>query len=340
MKLFQFRTAKLFYATVILLSLAIAFYAGWLVGRNNTCGRPDNKIIRLGPEKLVNPLLACEDAEGRLNARQLQPFKKKLEQLIAEKVKSGDLSDAAIYFRDLHDGMTLEINPDDSFEPASLNKIPIMIGYLKLAEKNPALLKKRFTYIGKVDSTKEQYFKPQKTLEPGKTYTVEELLRFMIAYSDNNSWKLLLDNIDQKYLYAVLKDLGVDYKVGPVGEWLVTVKSYAIFMRVLYNTTYLNKEMSEKALEFMTGRNFQGGISSSIPKEIVVANKFGEMGTPGPNGPVRQLHDFGIVYFPDRPYLLSIMTKGDDYGKLANVIHEISKLIYEEFAAQNAKVRH
>ncbi len=215
-----------------------------------------------------------------------------------------------------------------------------MIAYLKLAEKDPGLLKKKLVFNSKIDSTTQQVFKPQKTLEPGKAYPVEELIHLMIAYSDNNSWNLLLDNIDSQLLDSVFRGLGVGFSIGPSLEQMVSIKSYGTFLRVLYNSTYLNEEMSEKALEFMSERNFPFGISSSIPSDIVVASKFGEKGTAGPHGPVLQLHDFGIIYYPKRPYMLSVMARGKNYNELASVIHSISQLIFKEFDAQNENKYH
>jgi hypothetical protein len=43
----------------------------------------------------------------------------------------------------------------------------------------------------------------------------------------------------------------------------------------------------------------------------------------------RELHDCGIVYLPDNPYLLCVMTKGNDFAKMEKIIEEISRLSYE-----------
>lgn len=48
-----------------------------------------------------------------------------------------------------------------------------------------------------------------------------------------------------------------------------------------------------------------------------------------PNPITKELHDCGIIYYPERPYLLCVMTEGNDLNELAGVIQNISKTVYE-----------
>ncbi len=64
---------------------------------------------------------------------------------------------------------------------------------------------------------------------------------------------------------------------------------------------------------------------------IPVSHKFGEAGT---GNVERQLHDCGIVYFPDHPYLACIMTRGKDTDELKKSIVDISRFIYEKIDEQ------
>ncbi len=42
-----------------------------------------------------------------------------------------------------------------------------------------------------------------------------------------------------------------------------------------------------------------------------------------------ELHDCGEVYRPDHNYLLCIMTRGNNFTKMANAIKDISKTVYD-----------
>jgi beta-lactamase class A len=116
-------------------------------------------------------------------------------------------------------------------------------------------------------------------------------------------------------------------------EDYISVQAYAGFYRILYNASYLSKEMSERALIYLSYEDFKEGILAGIPKGLPVASKFGERAL-GPNYEIKQLHEFGIVYYPGRPYLIGIMTRGRDFDKLKTVLRDISRLIYEEIDRQ------
>lgn len=74
----------------------------------------------------------------------------------------------------------------------------------------------------------------------------------------------------------------------------------------------------------MSQTEFKEGLNRGLPAEITVAHKFGERDL----GQQKELHDCGIVYYPNQPYLLCVMTKGADFDDLSETIGEISKLVY------------
>lgn len=98
---------------------------------------------------------------------------------------------------------------------------------------------------------------------------------------------------------------------------------------ILYNAAYLNREMSEKALQLLSLQDFRLGIAAGVPKGIKVAAKFGEI-VPENKSEDIQLHEFGIVYHPKGHYILGVMTRGRDFAAQAGVIRDISAMIYTE----------
>ena len=107
---------------------------------------------------------------------------------------------------------------------------------------------------------------------------------------------------------------------------------------MLYNGTYLTKEMSEKALELLSKVDFTGGIRSGLPSDMVVAQKFGERDISTTSGvaragDIKELHDCGIVYFPDHPYLLCVMTSGNNFDKLSSVLKDVSNVVYQSMSS-------
>lgn len=301
----------------------------WWVSSNDVI--PEHQHIHLPGYRFTNPLLECSLASTHIEDIKFRSFKNELKQVIAEHERAGDCEQVSLYFRKLESGDSFGIKSKELYVPASVLKIPVMIGWLKRAERDPAILKQSIRYDGENDLTVDQAFKPRETLRAGESYTVDDLIFRMIVYSDNNAWLLLVDNIDKGELTSIDKDL--DLKFGPADRDgnTSTVREMSSYFRVLYNATYLNREMSEKALEYMSHNGFAEGIAAGVPKKTLIAGKFGERTMP--DG-VRQLHDFGIVYHPAGCYLLCIMTKGTDFKRLSAVISDISGLVYKKVSSR------
>jgi hypothetical protein len=114
----------------------------------------------------------------------------------------------------------------------------------------------------------------------------------------------------------------------------MTAKDFSYFLRVLYNSTYLKKDLSEKALELLNTVDFKDGLVAGVPNNITVAHKFGIKGDFANNDKNqvvnRELHDCGIVYHNQRPYLVCIMTKGNSsLQDSESVLKNISSMIYQ-----------
>lgn len=289
---------------------------------------PASYLASPSQTRYVDPLIYCDIAE-RKEFYEFKPLETVIRSKIDEEIGAGLADKIGIYFTDLKTGRWTGVNEDEKFSPASLLKTPVMIAYLKEAESDPTILDRKIIYDGSFDDTTKQNFKPSKRVEAGKSYTVDELLRYMMFYSDNNAAHLLIANADQDGLEEVFGDLGIPFPADTSD--FVSPKTFSIFYRALYSARYLNREMSDRALELLVYNGFPQGLYSTVPKGIVIAQKFGEHSFPADkNGRVkRELHDCGIVYYPDRPYFVCVMTKGDDFSKLVKVIEDIGRLVYQ-----------
>lgn len=286
-----------------------------------------NREIRL-PEnyRFINPLLECDsNLDSAISTKNLVLS---LEDYIKTQKKEKIVTEVAVYYRDLNNGPWFGINENILFSPASLVKVPLLMTYFKDAESNPEILKRKIKNTFKSTDYPRVYFSPKEKLEFGVEYSVEELIRRMIVYSDNVAHDLLFNNIDNEKLKKTYGDLGVDTSKiyeDPGGN-SVSIKDYSSFFRILYNSSYLNRDLSEKALRILSETVFTDGIVAGAPKDIIVSHKFGERNFVLTGE--KQLHDCGIVYKPQKTYMVCIMTKGNDLVELAKVIKEISSMIY------------
>jgi len=290
---------------------------------------PQHQEIREGGYSYINPLVACESSEDAEENTQLKAMKRKLEKAIEDQIKRKWTTDAAVYFRLLNSGRWISIKSNDTFSPGSLLKVPVMIAVLKEEERRPSFAGDKIIFRAPTPLGAEPNYKPSKILEAGESYTVDDLLYRMIVYSDNDAMYLLMATLDKKFYEDLVNELNREFSVPPPqsGDYM-TVEEYAAFFRVLFNATYLSKEMSEKALGLLVKTEFNEGLNGGVPSRIPIAHKFGER-VYGRNNEAKQLHDCGIVYYPDHPYLLCVMTTGTSFEYLDDGIREISRIVYE-----------
>lgn len=296
--------------------------------RSSLYERRDKKAAIRFP--LVSPLLFCGANEGMEN-NVYSSFRFKVEHYVNDIMSNKKANHISVYYRDLSNGPWFGINEDEGFTPSSLLKLPLLISALKENEEVDNVLIDRTIKFEKKEFIGNQYFKPEVELEIGKTYTVSELLRRTIIYSDNESAILLYKLLGDTKLIETYVNLGL---ISPQGvmDFNMNVKEYGSFFRVLYNSSYISKESSEFALELLAESKFINGIKSGVPKDTIVSHKFGEqINTDG----VLQLHDCGIVYALKKPYLLCVMTRGNNFPELAGIIKNISKIIYDGVTGEN-----
>ncbi len=253
----------------------------------------------------------------------------RIEAFLTTEVTAGHLTEAGLYFRDLEDGPMFGVNETTEFAPASLLKLPLALVYLTQAERHPEILDERLS-VANPSWSFAQTFHGEKWIDPKEPHTVTELLMHMLAHSDNDSYGVLLTHLyegGQKGLITeTFLELGF-IDPNDINDEVLSVRRYGAIFRALYNASYVSPALSEMALEWMAQSNFTEGLRGGVPEKVAIAHKFGERFTEDGK---KQLHDCGIVYYPGNPYLICIMTKGDDFSELTEVIRRISAEVYQE----------
>ena len=288
----------------------------------------NSKQVRQGGYRYINPLLECEVGFNPQNS--FGELRVTLEDVIDNLKSRGTIEEASIYLRDLNNGPYIGINDEEEFSPASLLKLPIMIAYYKQAERQPGYLNTKIKLNVEKDYNSWESIKSSKYLKIGEEYTYDQYIDAMMLYSDNNAMAILSQQMSLALQDEVYKALGVTIPGSQGINDFMSVRQYASFFRILYNSSYLEPESSEKILQTLTTIEFKDGIRAGIPQGIAVSHKFGERVV---NERI-QLHDCGIVYLEDRPFLLCIMTRGDNLDELTGVIRDISAIIYKDISTK------
>lgn len=288
----------------------------------------DNRLDN-GKYKFVRPILNSGYGDESETLKWF-PAERKLKSAVQDIVAQSPDIKSSVFFLNLDNSGWFGVNTADTFIPASLLKLPMLISYYKLRETEKDLFEQKINYEGQDYNDLKNI--GNGTIKPGNTYSVKELLREMIVHSDNNALQLLYA-YRQNSLKLIFDDLKIplpstDGEIA-VSDF-VTTRDVGRFMLVLYNASYLNIEDSEEVLKILSETEFKDGLTAGVPDGTTVSHKFGERTIENTSESLKaELHDCGIVYHPRIPYVVCIMTKGNDLNTQKQLIQKISKRIYE-----------
>ena len=288
----------------------------------------DPYIARLHGTKYVDQLLY---AENECESDIYGGLKQEIISYINEERAAGNIENASVYIRiyNTH-GEWICINPDEQYHASSLLKLPILFTFAKMAELNPSILDQKVLFK-QSDYTELKQTYVSKKLVQGQIYSIRDLLKYLIAYSDNDALHLLYNYHNPAVYKKVFTDLELSYHDNPSnGPVTVKVKEYSVLLRVLYNGSYLSTQSSEFALDLLSQSDFRYGIKQGVPDSVTMAHKFGEYFTPSES----QLHESAVVYTKKHNYIITVMTKGKNMTQLSNVMGNISKIVYSSIIEQ------
>ncbi|MBI5456169.1 serine hydrolase [Candidatus Kaiserbacteria bacterium] len=320
----------------VILILAIGVVLGYGAAFLNLNWRERNFLnssypLRANDEsfRFVHALVAYETPQATVLPEYAE-LKRKVETLIHEKLQDGTAESISVYYRDTEASRWIGVNEDTAYYPASLLKVPLMIAYFKAEESDPSLLQRKIVYVP--ISVGDKYEAPSQ-LTSGRSYTIQELIEKMIIDSDNGATFTLVNRIDPDLLASVYRRLGITDPGDDSATYRIPTETYALFFRTLFNGTYLTPSASERALEILSRTTYKDGLAAGIPEGIVVSHKYGEHVAQKDGAPVgEELHDCGIIYKPDHPYLLCVMTRAKTLDAAKSVIKTISELVYSHLS--------
>jgi beta-lactamase class A len=273
--------------------------------------------------KYIKPLAYVEK---NCESEKLSHLKKQISLAIESKKKDASIMSASVYLRDFESSDWTSINDNEAYIPGSLLKVAVMITYLKMEELHPGMLEQQYV-VDMVDEKKHDNQNYQiKSVKAGQSYTIRELIKNMIINADNVAANVLYSHLDINVFNKTFEDIGLPKpNINIEKSYTITTKQYSTFYKVLYNAGYLTIANSEYATSLLAQSDFKSGIAKGLSESIPVAHESGELYA----AQVHQLHDAGIVYLNNKPYLLVVMTKGKDLNKLSETIGEISKITYQ-----------
>jgi beta-lactamase class A len=219
------------------------------------------------------------------------------------------------------------IQEEALFHPGSLFKVTIMLAAFQEAEKNPDFLDTRVRFEPPKDlQLPVQNFYVER-IQEGETYSIQDLLKYAISHSDNYAYWQLSQLVNPKTIDQVYLDLGMGLpKLGEDdGRVRVCVREYSKMLIALYNSTYARPAHSELGMRLLADCTFKEGMVSGLPNGTKLVHKYGEWD----DTKNFELHESGIIYIGAKPYLLTIMTKGNSRDPLPKAVGALTKTVYK-----------
>lgn len=225
--------------------------------------------------------------------------------------------DFSFYFEYLPTGANIAMNKDAEFYPASLLKVPVAIAVAQKIENGEWRWDNELVLMSadKDDRFGTLYKEPTNSI-----HTIEDLVKRSLTDSDNTAHFMLVRNLEIEEMKKVYDHMGMEGFLDTEGS--LSAKRYSLIFRMLYASSYLSEENSEKLLSFLSLSNFDDYIQSGLPKDVIFSHKIGV------DIEKKVYLDSGIVYAKGRAYIITIMTKGKSEQVSREIMKNVSEIVY------------
>lgn len=238
--------------------------------------------------------------------------------------------DMGLFFQYIPTGTTIGVNQDNPYVAASLLKLPNVVQVQKMIEAGEISGKDAITITSKwLDGNYGTLYKKG----IGEKVTIDELMKISIQESDNTANNILTNDVLGGAPVNFYNSLDVSPEILE-GTIAITPRNYLSVLRSLFFAGYLSIEGSNKILTLMTEINKNDDdLGAKLPTSIKIAQKIGVY-EKNPDEKKYTYSDCGIFYLPERPYMLCIMSRGEQ-STASNHTKEISKIIYDYIESAN-----
>lgn len=267
---------------------------------------------------LINPAVIAD-----LKKHYIINFKPLRERLNELQKKEKDKT--FVYFLYLNNAAWIGINERELFPAASTIKVPLAMSIYKMKEQGKIKLSQTYS-LSELDL--DSNFGSLYEVGPDQTFTIEDLLRIMLQYSDNTAARALLhitESIGIKDPFVDIYDAmgweDMEFENKPV-YIDINLKILSNMFIALYNASYINSEDSIAILSQLSRSPFDQQIVGGLPKTVPVAHKIGI------DDVEESYSDCGIVYAPNRPYILCLGYYGGSKVLANKFMSNISKEVY------------
>ena len=231
-------------------------------------------------------------------------------------------------YTDINTGFKINYNSNTKLFAASTTKAPLALYIYMLADQGKIDLNKKYKY------TKKYYADGTGTIKNNKVntdYSVRDLTKYSIIYSDNIAFLMLSDIVNKKDVSNYFKSKGTKYTFNSsnksglyqtFGE--LSANDGNIYMTELYKYSLNNSKNSNELLNYFKKASLNN-IKLATNKDV--AHKYGWTN--------KYVHDMGLV-FDENPYVITITSTlgdknwGNVFKNIARQINDIHESYWSE----------
>ncbi|MTI83755.1 MAG: hypothetical protein FH756_07585 [Firmicutes bacterium] len=224
-----------------------------------------------------------------------------------------------VFVKDLNTGHTFGVNHLETFHAASTIKLPVNLYLYEQMAK------------GKVNPSIELVYRQEHYEDGGSklqndpvgsSYSIKQLSRYSIRYSDNIATNMLLSYLGYSNVKGYMASLGgkvIDY-------WDNTTcpRDMALYMSRLVKFTSQHPELGGQLMNDLENTIFNDRIPKLLPPRTKIAHKIGNW------PPTGTFNDVALVKHIESPYIIAVFSKNTPGTDEAfQVIQKVSKIVYD-----------
>ncbi|MGC9610976.1 MAG: serine hydrolase [Minisyncoccia bacterium] len=302
-----------------MVTFIVGFYISRMSGNvQNTAALGKNVGNEIGKYSFINQAVTLNI--GKHFIINFKPLKQQI-----EAVQKQYSQKTYVYFLYLNNGSWIGLNELDNFTAASTVKVPLAMATYRAVEDGKIRLADSYT-LEELDLNRG--FGDLYQAGADNSFTIGELIKIMLENSDNTAQNAVFNalgkiGIDQP-LTDVYQSFGWAFDIGQTPNFgKINLKTLSDMFVALYNAKYVSIGHSQQILEYLNNSPFKGKIVAGVPEDIPVAHKIGI------SEGDETFSDCGIVYAPNRNYLLCLGSNGGDEKKADKFMSEVSKAAYD-----------
>jgi beta-lactamase class A len=222
-----------------------------------------------------------------------------------------------LYIVDLKSGFSFGVNESETFDAASLIKLPVMAAMYRMSEDGEIDLNEKYSLKNsdKASGAGSLFYKPA-----GYLVSYGEILNLMGQQSDNTAFVIARNKVGKENIENLIRKIGmVDTRFD---TRQTTPRDIGIFFFKLWQGKVVNQSNRDKILDSLTKTIFEDYLPAGLPENVRIAHKFGTL--------ENIINDAGIVFDTNHPYVIVLMSKGIIEREAKLVVPAISKMVFEE----------